>query len=97
MKLNNDNIQSFMADWDRARKTCTNHMEILHLGVSYRYDAQTNKDQVEVDDGITLELTNTSSGLQSLIPMYIHLNYLANLQSKPDGTQSFSNIQIGEN
>lgn len=97
VKLNNDNIQSFMADWDRARKTCTNHMEILHLGVSYRYDAQTNKDQVEVDDGITLELTNTSSGLQSLIPMYIHLNYLANLQSKPDGTQSFSNIQIGEN
>lgn len=97
VKLNNDNIQSFMADWDRSRKTCTNHKEILNLGVAYRYDSQNNKDQVEVDEGPTLELTNTSSGLQSLIPLFIHLNYICNLQSNPDGTQSYSNIQISEN
>ena len=96
VKLNNDNIQNFMADWDRARKTCTKNMNILNLGVAYRFDNQNNRDRVEVDDNTTLALTNTSSGLQSLIPLYIYLEYIGNLPSEPDEKQSYSNIQIGE-
>jgi len=96
VELNKDNIQNFMADWDRARKTCTQHTDILNLGVAYRYDNQNNKDQVDVDGDTTLALTNTSSGLQSLIPLYIYLNYIGNLPSEPDDKQSYSNIQIGE-
>ena len=64
VKLYDDNIQSFMADWDRARKAYTEQLDILNLGVSYKYDDIKNMDQVEVDEGVTLELTNTSSGLQ---------------------------------
>ena len=96
VKLYDDNIQSFMADWDRARKALTEHLNILDLGVTYVYDAQTNKDKVEVDENTTLELTNTSSGLQSLIPLFVHLNYISNLSKQPKEAQSYSNIQVGE-
>lgn len=96
VKLYDDNIQSFMADWDRARKEQTDQLDILNLGVAYKYDAKANKDTVRVDDETTLELTNTSSGLQSLIPLYVHLNYLGNIRRNKMEAQSFSNIQVGE-
>lgn len=97
VKLYDDNIQSFMADWDRARKVYTEQLDILNLGVSYRYDAQTNSDKVQVDDDTTLELTNTSSGLQSLIPLFVHLNYInKDVYSQPEA-KSLSDIQLSEN
>ena len=96
VKLYNDNIQSFMADWYRARKTCTDFVDILNLGVSYKYDEQTKKDIVKVDDEATLELTNTSSGLQSLIPLFVHLGYIGNLHNLQDEAQSFANKQLSE-
>ncbi len=97
VKLYDDNIQSFMADWDRARKAYTEQLDILNLGVSYRYDAQTNSDKVQVDDDTTLELTNTSSGLQSLIPLFVHLNYInKDVYSQPEA-KSLSDIQVSEN
>lgn len=97
VKLYDDNIQSFMADWDRARKAYTEQLDILNLGVSYRYDAQTNSDKVQVDDDTTLELTNTSSGLQSLIPLFVHLNYINKDVYSQLEAKSLSDIQVSEN
>lgn len=96
VKFYDDNIQSFMADWDRARRSYTKQLDILNLGVSYKYDEKKNLDQVEVDEDTTLELTNTSSGLQSLIPLYVHLNYITQIQNSEREAQSYSNIKIGE-
>lgn len=96
VKLYDDNIQSFMADWDRARKTCTDYVDILNLGVSYKYDEQTKKDIVKVDDEATLELTNTSSGLQSLIPLFVHLGYIGNIHNLQNEAQSYANRQLSE-
>lgn len=76
VKFNDDNIRDFMADWETARQATTNDLSVLNLGVSYHYDANTKSDKVEVADGVTLDFTNTSSGLQSLIPLYVHLQYL---------------------
>lgn len=97
VKFYDDNIQSFMADWDRARKNYTNQTDILNLGVSYSYDEQSNRDMVKVDDEVTLELTNTSSGLQSLIPLFVHLNYIGNDLYKQKEAKSYADKQIGEN
>ena len=96
VKFYDDNIQSFMADWDRARRAYTEQLEILNLGVSYKYDEKKNTDQVEVDEDTTLELTNTSSGLQSLIPLYVHLNFISDYENNVREAQSYSNIKIGE-
>ena len=76
VKFNDDNIRDFMADWETARQATTNDLSVLNLGVSYHYDANTKSDKVQVADGVTLDFTNTSSGLQSLIPLYVHLQYL---------------------
>lgn len=96
VKLYDDNIQSFMADWDRARRACTDFVDILNLGVSYRYDEQTKKDIVKVDDESILELTNTSSGLQSLIPLFVHLSYIGYLHNIQNEAQSYANKQMSE-
>ena len=96
VKLYDDNIQSFMADWDRARKTCTDYVDIMNLGVSYKYDQQSKKDIVKVDDDATLELTNTSSGLQSLIPLFVHLNYIGKIHNLKNEAQSYANRQLSE-
>ena len=80
VKFADDNIRDFMADWETARQATTKDLSVLNLGVSYHYDSDTKSDKVQVADGVTLDFTNTSSGLQSLIPLFVHLNYLSILK-----------------
>ena len=68
-----DKIQDFMADWSDARKSVGDDEEILNLNVSYHYDEGSDTDFVKMKDGQVLPFTNVSSGLQSLIPLYVHL------------------------
>ena len=74
-----DNIQDFMADWSDARKSLEHDSEILNLGVTYHYDEGNDMDYVKIKEGQIIPFTNVSSGLQSLIPLYIHL---VNITSK---------------
>ena len=80
VKFADDNIRDFMADWETARQATQEDLSVLNLGVSYHYDANTKSDKVQVADGVTLDFTNTSSGLQSVIPLFVHLNYLSILK-----------------
>ncbi|MBR5747442.1 MAG: AAA family ATPase [Prevotella sp.] len=73
-----DNIQDFMADWSDARKA-VGDKDILNLNVSYYYDEGSDTDFVKTKDGQVLPFSNVSSGLQSLIPLYVHL---VNISSK---------------
>lgn len=80
VKLKDSYFLDFLADWSTARShlSMENSSEILNLGVKYYFDELTKKDYVKVDNETTLELTNTSSGLQSIIPLIILVNYLTN-------------------
>lgn len=80
VKFADDNIRDFMADWETARQATTNDLSVLNLNVSYHYDVDTKSDKVQVADGVMLDFTNTSSGLQSVIPLFVHLTYLSKLQ-----------------
>lgn len=91
VKFADDNIRDFMADWETARQATTDELPVLNLGVSYHYDANTKSDKVEVADGVTLDFTNTSSGLQSAIPLFVHLNYITKIKSGK--TASFATLQ----
>ena len=73
-----DNIQDFMADWSDARKA-VGDKDILNLDVAFHYDESSDTDFVKTKDGHVLPFTNVSSGLQSLIPLYVHL---VNVSSK---------------
>ncbi len=74
-----DNIQDFMADWSDARKSVSDEEAILNLDVAYHYDKGSDTDLVKLKNGQLLPFTNVSSGLQSLIPLYVHL---VNINSK---------------
>ena len=73
-----DNIQDFMADWSDARKSVGDEV-ILNLGVAYHYDEGNDTDYVKIKGEKFLPFANVSSGLQSIIPLYIHL---VNINSK---------------
>jgi predicted ATPase len=88
VNFEDNNIRSFMADWETARQETSYNLPILNLGVSYRYDSNTKSDQVLVADGTMLRFTNTSSGLQSVIPLYVHLNYIFKRQAHSEMSTS---------
>jgi len=84
-----DNIQNFMADWSDARKS-VNDEEILNLNVSYHYEESSDTDYVTLKDGLAIPFTNVSSGLQSLIPLYVHI---ANITSKKFQEQEDNSVK----
>ena len=89
VKLPDDNIRSFLQDWDAARKSFPK-VEVLNIGVSYRYDTSNGADKVVVDGAAELDFSNTSSGLQAVIPILVHLSHLTCIecgQSSPASIQ----------
>lgn len=70
------NMLEFMSDWDKARKCVKREDDFMHLGLTYQYDTATGTDAVILQDGKTLTLKASSSGIQSLLPMLVHLDYL---------------------
>lgn len=78
VSMRKNNILYFMAEWEFARKNFVNKEKILGLPFGYRYSPSDNGDHIVMADGREIDLTNGSSGLQSLIPMYIILRYLSN-------------------
>lgn len=95
VKLPDDNIRSFLQDWDAARKGFQK-VEVLNLGVAYRYDGESGKDRI-VDGAAELDFSNTSSGLQAVIPILVHLNYLTCIecgQSSPASVQKLDEDRL---
>jgi hypothetical protein len=71
-----DNILDFKEDWDVARKFMKKERNILETGISYEYNDASGEDNIVTSDGKRLELANSSSGMQSLVPQVVHLDYL---------------------
>lgn len=75
------NLRSFLFDWFSARASYSpnNKSDILGLGVKYFYDKDEKKykDRIEHINGKTYQipLSSASSGLQSIIPLLIMLQY----------------------
>ena len=80
-EFNTTNLRSFLFDWYRAREYYTpqNKTSVLELGVQYYFDADktTKNDRIQHENGQTydISLSNSSSGLQSLTPLLIMLQY----------------------
>lgn len=84
------NMIEFMSGWDKARRFVKKEENFLDLGMSYSYDSMSNSDEIQLENGRPLMLRESSSGVQSLLPMYVHLDYLVNGQYKDrDGKISY--------
>jgi hypothetical protein len=75
-----ENMLEFMSNWDKARRFVKKEENFLNLGLSYSYDKSTNTDNILLKNGKSILLEESSSGIQSLLPMYVHLDYLLNWQ-----------------
>ncbi|ADQ78666.1 hypothetical protein Palpr_0507 [Paludibacter propionicigenes WB4] len=83
VEMPNNNIRSFLFDWFDARKVYSkeNSISILQLGVDYYFNEEAKENHIEVSDGVNkydILLSNASSGLQSIIPMTVMIEYLTN-------------------
>ncbi len=78
LKTSYNNIIDFKDDWDIARSFMKKEENILGLGVSYLYDETTGKDAIVTKDSTTIEISNASSGVQSLVPQLVLMDYLCN-------------------
>lgn len=71
-------ILDFMDEWDNARHSVAEGLNILNLGLRYKYNESLNDDRIVDNNGATYPLAATSSGIQSLVPLFVHLDYLDN-------------------
>lgn len=78
VSMNNNNILDFMKEWEFARKNFATKEKILGLPFSYRFNPSDKGDHIVMTNGKEVMLTNASSGLQSLTPLYVMLRYLTN-------------------
>lgn len=81
------NMIEFMSDWDRARRYVKREENVLDLGISYSYDSASNADSLQLESGKPLMLKESSSGVQSLLPMFVHLDYLTQGQYEDTSRQ----------
>ena len=71
VKLQDNNILSFMTDWGDSRLIYTkdNSLPILNLDAAYYYDESKQEDSIRMQNEKTIKLAVASSGLQSAIPL----------------------------
>lgn len=90
VKMDSTNLKSFISDWTYAHKLCGDNskLPILDLGVRFYYDLQSDRDYILLDNNQKMKLENASSGLQSVIPMWVYLDYLFDKQYSPNEMSS---------
>jgi len=78
VELGSTNVRSFLFDWFTAREKCAD-LPLLNLGVNYHYAEAKEEDHIrggEGDSKYDVLLSNASSGLQSLTPLLVMIEYL---------------------
>lgn len=73
-----DFLQGFIQSWYDAKRhySKTEALDVLNLGVKY-YSEDGVTDSVELRDGKTITLSSSSSGLQSVIPLLVMIEWLS--------------------
>lgn len=78
-KMNENYIRDFIEDWLLIRNQYSkNATEILNLDCKYIYNKNNNTDEILLNENRSISLTQASSGLQSVTPLFIIMDYLTN-------------------
>lgn len=71
-----DCVLDFMKEWDKARKVIGKTKEIFNLHMNYAYDKSIEDDLIQLQNGENIHLANASSGVQSLVPLVVLIDYI---------------------
>ncbi|MDR2968033.1 MAG: AAA family ATPase [Tannerellaceae bacterium] len=77
-KETNNNILDFLYYWFEAKKSYSNGntLDIPELGIYFRRIEEEDKDVVIFGEQKEISLQNASSGIQSMLPLYVLIDYL---------------------
>lgn len=94
----NDNLQEFVNMWYDVKRKFTNDsaLDLLNLGVKYFYKENDYSDNVQMANGMNIPLLSASSGLQSIIPLLVLVNWLSNgiyKEEKPFSPAEYEEIK----
>ena len=78
LKMPEYNTRSFIFDWLEVHQKFQkkNAVDLLKLKLKYYYDESSQKDMIVLEDGKEIGLEEASSGLQSVVPLYVYVYYL---------------------
>ncbi len=72
-----NSITEFIAKWYTAKEEYTDHrLEMPAVHAQYYYDEDARQDRINVD-GVDIQLVSGSSGLQSIVPLLVLVDYYA--------------------
>lgn len=77
-KETNDNIMSFVYDWFTSKRVFehNNSLNILNLGIKFYNHPESDNEILILDNKKEILLREGSSGLQSVIPLIVNIEYL---------------------
>lgn len=80
LKLPMNNLRSYLFDWLEIHQKFTkeNAIGLLKLNLKYFYEETSKKDIIQLPNGKEITLEEASSGLQSVVPLYVYIYYLTN-------------------
>lgn len=77
LPLPENNIRSFLFDWLNIHNKYTkeNAVPLLDLKMKYYFQESSNKDIIVLENNKEISLDEASSGVQSVVPLYVYLYY----------------------
>lgn len=78
IKMPNNYLLEFIDDWQeiRSKYTGDDELGILNLGSSYFFNEKDGADMIHLSDGQDIRFSQASSGLQSVTPLCVCIDYL---------------------
>lgn len=78
LKLPDNYLLEFIDDWleIRTKYKAESSLVILKVGVKYYFNESENRDKIRLKDGYVIGFDQASSGLQSVIPLCVCVDYL---------------------
>lgn len=77
LKLSSDSLKEFLSEFDNAKNEMKGPVKLPVNDIELEYDRLNDTLNLR-GEGYKVKLTEASSGLQSLVPLYLVSNYLAN-------------------
>lgn len=77
-RMPNNYLLDFIDDWQiiRTKYPSASELQLLNLKESYFFDNKTNTDMLRLENGDPIRLSEGSSGLQSVTPLYVFINHI---------------------
>lgn len=78
LKMPENSTRSFIFDWLEIHQKFQkqNAIHLLNLKLKYYYEERLQKDMIVLENGKEILLEEASSGLQSMVPLYVYMHYL---------------------